>query len=401
MRIIPFPQREAGAPEEAWLAELEAALSGALTGSPGDSWRELREDVRALAPPIRPEFEQELARGLTETGRSPRHTASPRSSKPARRLGPLSRRLSSLHGRGWPLATAVSVILVLLAVSLAVKPWNGGTPHASPPAESAPSVKATSGAAVAAGVPSKSGSHSDMSPAAGSSFTAPAAAPERVQQRGASVSLAASPSEVQKVADGVARLTAGVGGYVESSHVQVQKRGSSEAELTLSIPSAKLDMAMAALGRLAPVRAESQSLQDITDSYESVRRQLSDADAERQALLRALSKASTQGQIDSLRERLSGIGSAISQDRTALAGVSRRASTSEVEVTVLGSEHVASEGLTLHRALHDAGHVLLLTLTVLLIGAAVLVPPALLIAAIAGGRTAWRRLSRERALDRL
>jgi hypothetical protein len=404
MRIIPFPQREAAAPEEkAWLAELEAALSGAATGPQADSWRELREDVRALAPPIRPEFEQELALRLTDSRELRGHQSSPKSHKPRRRLGSLSSGLSFLHGRHGPLAMAVSVIVVLLVVSLAVKPWNGGSRQGSATVESTPSVKATSGAAAATGVPSKSESRSDTGPAAGPvpQSTASPAAPGRLQQRGASISLAAGPSEVQTVADGVARLAVSVGGFVESSHVQVQQRGSSEAELSLSIPSSKLDATMAALGRLAPVRAESQSLQDITDSYEAVRRQLSDADAERQALLRALSKASTQGQIDSLRERLSGIGNAISQDRTALEGISHRASTSEVEVTVIGDEHASGEGLTVHRALHDAGRVLLVSLTVLLIGAAVLVPLALLIAALAGGLTAWRRFRRERALDAL
>jgi hypothetical protein len=213
------------------------------------------------------------------------------------------------------------------------------------------------------------------------------------------VSLAASPSEVQTVADGVARIAVSIGGFVKSSQVQVQKQGSSEAELSLSVPSSKLSAAMTALGRLAPVRAETQSLQDITGSYEAARRQLSDAEAERQALLRALAKASTEGQIDSLRGRLSNIGNAISQDRTTLAGVSHRASTSEVEVTVLGDQHASSEGLTVHHALHDAGGVLLVTLTVLLIGAAVLVPLALLIAVLAGGLRAWRRFRREQALD--
>lgn len=171
------------------------------------------------------------------------------------------------------------------------------------------------------------------------------------------------------------------------------------AELTVSIPTAKLDRALASLGELAPVRAESQSIQDITNSYEAARRQLADANAERQALLRALSAASTQGQIDSLRERLAGVSRAIAQDHTALQALSHRASNSEVEVSVVADAHGASEGLTLHRGLHDAGRVLLVTLTVLLIAAAVLVPLALLIAGLLAGRGALRRYRRERVLD--
>ena len=104
--------------------------------------------------------------------------------------------------------------------------------------------------------------------------------------------------------------------------------------MTLNLPSAKLSAALASLGQLAPVRAESQSLQDITSSYDAARQRLADATAERQALLRALSKATTEGQIDSLRERLSQTRGAIARAHSALQAVSQHASTAEVEVTV-------------------------------------------------------------------
>jgi hypothetical protein len=222
----------------------------------------------------------------------------------------------------------------------------------------------------------------------------------RLQQRAASVTLGASPGEVQTVADDVARLAASVGGYVQSSHVQVHQESSGGAEMTLSIPSAKLDSTLSSLGRIAPLRAESQSTQDITNSYEAATRRLSDLKAERQALLRALSGASTQGQIDSLRERLSGVSNAIAQAQTEAQSVARRAASSEVEVTVEGAAHAAGEGLTLHRGLHDAGHVLIVALDVLLIGAAVLVPLALVLALAFGAARVLRRQRRERILDR-
>jgi hypothetical protein len=69
-----------------------------------------------------------------------------------------------------------------------------------------------------------------------------------------------------------------------------------------------------------------------------------------------------------------------------------------VEVTVAGTAHARSEGLTLHRGLHDAGRVLVLTLVVLLVAVAILVPLALL-AALPTSRSAWRRYQRERVLD--
>jgi vacuolar-type H+-ATPase subunit H len=147
------------------------------------------------------------------------------------------------------------------------------------------------------------------------------------------------------------------------------------------------------------VHAENQSLQDITDSYNAARQRLNDATAERVALLRALAKASTEGQIDSLRERLSQNRGAITRAKSAFQTVSQQASTAEVEVTVLGDKSASSEGLTLQRGLHDAGRVLTVTLIVLLIAAAVLVPLVLLIAALATVRRAWGSYRRERILD--
>jgi hypothetical protein len=219
-----------------------------------------------------------------------------------------------------------------------------------------------------------------------------------VQQLGASIRLTTTPGEVQATADRVSRLATSEGGFVQSSHVNTGE-GAGEANLTLSLPSAKLSAALASLGGLAPVRAESQTLQDITNAYDAARQRLSDATAERQALLRALAKASTAGAIDSLRERLAQNRGAIANAHTAFQEVSQRASTSEVEVTVVGDRSVGSEGLTLSRGLRDAGRVLVVTLAVLLIAAAVLVPLALVIFATVAGRRTWRRHQRERVLD--
>lgn len=395
MRIIPFPTEEQKTAEQAWLVELEAALEGSAEGAGADSWRELRGDVRSLATPMTPEFERALGQRIAD------------SQARVGRLGRLVGKLHSLGEHGRPLAAALgSGLAVLIAVTLLVHPWSTGgsaVETLAPPARShlgtsGPELKGASQAAAASSAASKVSSGAAV-PVPGPTETLSSSSTARVQQRAASLSLGADPADVQSVADAVTRVVVGVGGYVQSSHVQVQKEGSSGAELAVSIPSAKLESALASLGELAPIRAESQSTQDITNSYEAARRALSDANAERQALLRALSAASTQGQIDSLRERLAGVSRAIAQDHTALRAVSARAGNSEVDVTVVGDAHASSEGLTPRRGLHDAGQVLLVTLTVLLIGAAVLVPLALLVAGLVAGRGVLRRYRRERVLD--
>ena len=413
MKVIPFPGGGSAGPDEAWLAELEAALNGDGEGAIADSWRELRHDVRALVPPMAPEFERELGERIAERG------ARAASKQPYRRLGWLRP-----PGRLGAAASVAAIGAVIAAVVIA-GPWRAGTgptgalPHRPVASSNAGRAEASTAGRAESARPlpqasneafraAKSATAEGASASAGAASNAPASAPAaggagsapgRVQQLAASITLAATPNDVQETADRVSRLAVSAGGFVQSSHVQVQQTGTSEANLTLSIPSAKLSTALASLGQIAPVRAESQSLQDITNTYDAARQRLSDATAERQALLHALSRATTEGQIDSLHERISQNRGAIAQARSALQTVSRHASTAEVEVTVLGDAHTGSEGLTLHRGLHDAGRVLVVTLVVLLIAAALLLPLALLAVALATARRMWRRYQRERVLD--
>jgi hypothetical protein len=205
---------------------------------------------------------------------------------------------------------------------------------------------------------------------------------------------------VQEAADAVSRLASGDGGYVESSHVQVRQGGGpSEAQLHLSIPSAKLSAAIAALGRIAPVRAVSQESQDITSSYDNARRRLSDDEAVRRALLRALAAATTEGRIDSLRERLASNREVLSGDRARLRSIGHTAATSQLEVTITGGAAAASHSGTLDSGLDDAGHVLAVAAAVALVALAVLVPLALLALLLEALRRTWQRRRREAALD--
>jgi hypothetical protein len=418
MKIIPFPGGGAERLDEDWLTELEAALDGSAEGPHADSWRELHGDVRALVPPMSPEFERELSERIAERIT---HSATKRSAPKGSTPKQTRRRWGWPPRPSRPALAGVSVACVVIAVVLIAAPWRpaGHTVESSGKssaasartdrlgpafgqgqAESAPPAGAIHAAKNAAAEPSASASAGAAANAPNAPVVASgaASAPGRVQQLGASISLSATPSEVQTVADRVSRLAVSDGGFVQSSHVnETEKAG--EANLTLSLPSAKLSAALASLGQLAPVRAENQSLQDITNTYDAARQRLSDATAERQALLRALAKASTEGEIDSLRERLAQNRGAIAQAHTALQAVSQKASASEVEVTVIGDKGVGSEGLTLSRGLHDAGRVLVVTLAVLLIVAAILVPLALAIVALATGGRAWRRHQRERVLD--
>jgi hypothetical protein len=389
MRVISFPEGDPADFRDTWVLELDAALSGESEGPAAESWRELREDVRALASPMTPAFEQRLAERLAE-----------RQTRPSRR-GRMDRARALLRPRALAAIASVAVAVVAIVIGLGGQARQHPVPElahvTAPPRAHSNAVDAEAAqASHAARSTEVKANAQGVAPA----VSAPAQASGRVQQLAASVGLSTSAGNVQSVSDGVARLAAREEGYVQQSHVQVQQHGAGEANLTLKLPSARLAAALAAIGRLAPVSSESQSLQDITNAYEAAHQRLADARAERQALLRALAAATTEGQIDSLRERLTQARDAVTQDQAAVQSVSQRASTAEVEVTVLASAAAgrAGEGLTLHRGLHDAVRVLTIALVAILVAAAALVPVALVIAALVIARSAWRRYQRERAL---
>ena len=382
MRIVPLSDHDASGEhtpdvEDAWLVELEAALNGEAIGPAAVGWRELRADVRALAAPMDPEFERELAARIGE------HRTARRRSR--WRLG--------AEGRPALVAMATGLAALVVAVVIATGSGQGGKrgqalPVTSQAVNAAPAVTHTKGY--------KEPAAEGVGPEASS---AEANSSGRKQQQAASVSLATPPGNVQAVANSVARLAASDDGYVQSSNVQVQQKGTSEASIVLSLPSDRLSSALKSLGDLAVLRGETQSSQDITGVYESAQRHLADASAERQALLHALAAARTEAEIDSLRVRLSQASAAVASAHAALDTVSERASSSEVEVSIIGEAQPASKSSTLHRGLHDAGQVLSFVVVVLLIAAAVLVPLTLVLLVLGVGRSAWRRYSRERVLE--
>jgi hypothetical protein len=409
VRIIRFPQPD-DAPDVPTPAEVEAALHGDAVGPSAEYWRELRADVRALAPPLPPALEQRLRERIEQRAGAERQ----RSPARARIRPALAGIPDALRARKYATALAVLVpVAVAAVVALAlVEPWHtgsqsGGETFGGPAvvhgARAAPGTAGGSRSGSARGAKASKALpavvQGNLAPAVAGTAAEATQAPTRVQQRGASITLAAKPEEVQPVADQVAQLAAREGGFVQSSHVQVEAGRPGEANLQLSLPSARLSAALASLGRLAPLRAESQSLQDITDEYDAAKRKLADAIAERQALLRALARAGTQGQIESIRARLALVGGAITRDGDAFQAVSRRGSSSTVEVTVVGNAAASGGALTLSRGLHDAGDVLRSALAVLLIALAVLVPLAVLFALSLAAWRATRRRLRERALS--
>lgn len=414
---------------EAFLAALDESLFGdrdsefaakdvcpsAIDGGAVD-WRAFSAELRALAPPTDPGFEHRLELRLADRadGRGRLRRSSRAAGSRLRASWRARSALVSMGRRrvlllGGPAAVAIAIAIALI-VALEPASMRNGSSVTSRPGATFTGESAASGGAARH---SSAGPFSLPADGAGAGKYAAEPAPQRVAEGepwaaagsrrlralGASITLRPTSSRVQSTSDRAARLAAREGGYVLSSHVEASRGGSSEAELILSIPSAKLAATIATLGRLAPIGAESQSLRDITGSFDSTRSALREARTERAALLRALDAAEGEERIERLRRELARVRREISGQESALRSTLHRAHEAQVEVTIRGPRPAAGSGLSVNRGLHDALRVLTVAFVVLLLACAALLPAALLAGVSTAVLRAWRRARRESALD--
>jgi hypothetical protein len=241
----------------------------------------------------------------------------------------------------------------------------------------------------------------EQPPSPGAARLAPG--PRRVR-RAADLVLATPLADLQETSDAVARTADRLGGRVQRSDVTTSEQ-SGEATFDLRVPAARLDEALAALAKLADVRSRSQSADDITARFTAVRQRLADARAERRALLRALATATTEAEIESLRERLDLTRRVIEAGKAGLFRARRTASLARVGVTVLGvsgdEDGAGTAGpWTPGRALGDAVEVLSFMAGVLIVVAAAALPLVVLALLAWPAWRAYRRRGREQALRR-
>lgn len=400
--------RDPLSPDEA--RELDA-LDRALAGEPVDAdLRELEQlvhDLRATAPPMSPAFadrlERELAEGFPASG--PR----PKLRRPRR----------------WVLLPAAGTLAVALVALVVVVGQSGRDNTASPSSTEGGSDSAAvledsraGGAADGAAPPARSAAPEGgavqrlrrPAPSFGTQGLRPPAVAKadgpRKVQRTADLVLETPAAKLEATSDDVIRTVEDrFDGIIASSSTASDDAsgGGGEATFDLRIPTDRLDDALAALSTLGHVAERRQNLQDITASFSSVQDRLSDARAERRGLLRALGRATTQAQIDSLRARLRIVRGTISRRNGDLASLRRRADLSRVSVTVRavqGSGGGASGGRwSPGDAARDALRILEVMAGVAVIALAIALPLGLLGVAIALAARTVRRRDRERALD--
>lgn len=382
------------------------AIDRALAGKPVEyELRELEDlvsDIRATAPEMSPGFAARLEHDVSAGFPTPREQPSP-----IRR-----------PGRRWlllPAGGALAAVLVALVVVLAGNDGNGEITSFSGETAELPAAAAQrdSGGAAAKGESADESARepAPASPQASSSArVAPAPVPPvadaqgpRKVERSASMALETPAGDFEQTTDAVNAVVARFGGIVASSQIGESDAAGGEATFDLRIPTDRLDRALAALAKLGHVTERSQGLQDITGSFRSAQERLTDVRAERRGLLRALERATTQGQIDSLKAQLRSVGAQISTLEGRLSALRRRADLATVGLTVRGTSESGATGgggqWTPGDAAGDALRVLEVAAGILLVALAVLVPLGLVGAAVALGVRLGRRRRREAALD--
>jgi hypothetical protein len=219
-----------------------------------------------------------------------------------------------------------------------------------------------------------------------------------------SLVLAAPRREFAEVTDGVIRVTDRFGGVVQRSDVN-QTGGTGRATFDLRIPVTRLDTALAELSRLAHVRSRNAASEDVTGRFLSTQERVAEARADREALLRSLSNATTEEQADRIRAQLRQVNARLARARGDLTSLRRRTDLARVNVTVETARRGEAVGpggddgqWTPGDALRDAGRVLEVAAGVALIVLAALVPLGVLAALGLFGARVMRRRRREATL---
>jgi hypothetical protein len=235
---------------------------------------------------------------------------------------------------------------------------------------------------------------------------APSIAIERDIERSAYVVLGTKPGEVAGAVAKVYEAVHAAHGFVLSSSVQSGTTGATGASFELSIPTRKVDDALAAISAIAEVRERHDATNDITAPTVNATEELRDSNASIEGLLKELGDVETEAERESVEARLREERRHHAAIRAKLDNLDKRAAMSEVSVRIVTSRHSgvapagkgSGGGWGVGDALHDAGKVLTVAAGVLLIALAVLAPIALIALLVWSlNRFRVRRL-RERAL---
>jgi hypothetical protein len=278
------------------------------------------------------------------------------------------------------------LIIAGLAAGLAGAAACGGASGVSSPTADARSAP---GAAPAAG-------NAQSAPkATGGGGSLSTALPEGTKvQRSAHMSLTVPNGQFDSSLDHVIGLVEGNGGYISGSQAQAdQGQPLRSGQVTFQVPSDKFEGVVAGLRRLGTAQDISITGNDVSQQYVDLQARLRNAQAQRDAMLALLQRATSVGDIIQVQTQLGQITGQIEQIEGQVQYLDHSTSYATVAVTITeGAAAPARDDWGLRTAAGQAVHNMVTTLSVLVLVLGTLAP--LLVIGGAGayvGRRLWRR----------
>ncbi len=199
------------------------------------------------------------------------------------------------------------------------------------------------------------------------------------------------------MADGVVAVTDRHRGFVVTSSISSGEDQEPGGSFDLRVPVEELRATLSDLASLGTVRAQSQTDEDVTESFATTEHRLEGARAERRSLLRRLERADTDREARALRAQLDLVSGEIRGLRGELRGLEERTSYARVSVS-LTDEGADGAGSSTGEALDDALGTLLGAFNLLIRTLGVAIPLVLVAGATWLALATLKRRRREAAL---
>ncbi|MDQ4072316.1 MAG: DUF4349 domain-containing protein, partial [Actinomycetota bacterium] len=221
---------------------------------------------------------------------------------------------------------------------------------------------------------------------------------ERRIERTAWLTIAAPEKRIDTVADGVVAVTDRHRGFVVTSSISSGEDHEPGGSFDLRVPVEELRATLSDLAALGTVRAQSQTGDDVTESFATTEDRLDGARAERRGLLRRLERADTDREARALRAQLDLVSGGIRGLQRELRALEERTSWARVSVT-LTDEGADGGGSSTGEAVEDALGTLLGALNLFVRVLGVAIPLALVVGVSWIAFATLRRRRREAALS--
>ncbi|MDA0179100.1 DUF4349 domain-containing protein [Solirubrobacter phytolaccae] len=229
---------------------------------------------------------------------------------------------------------------------------------------------------------------------------------KRAVRASASLTLATTPDRVQGLTNRAITIVDQLDGYVQSSEIDQPSSRRAIANLSLRIPSAKLDDGLGRISKLANVQSRTQQTEDLTDQREAMEAAVRDARSDRDGLRNRLEKATTDKERQRLRALVNQATRRVTRRTREVNELGRDVSYATVDLEIRGTKSSGAAApadddgrWTAGDAVGDAVRVLEVVAGVLVIVLAIVLP------IVAIGVLAWiavritTRRRRERALE--